>query len=171
MVKLDVCGCVAGDMVEDAVKGALGIKDKEEDKKKGGIKSIFKGSNKEEEEKKKKKKKDEDKGFFSKVFHKDDDEDKGLKKSGFQGLFAEGQEGGAMGGGGAMEEGGAMGGGEEAWGNPGQTVAVSDRGMYEEQVTQIHDSLPVRLPTRQSVLVLRIQTHTDVLHVFRCPTL
>ncbi|KAM4730085.1 uncharacterized protein FYW61_010428 [Anableps anableps] len=132
-----IIGDKVGDIVEGAVKNALGIEDKEKDKKKGGFMSIFGGDKDKEEEKggifsfghdDKKKKKDEDKGgFFSKIFDKDDDEDKGLpKKSGFHGLFAEGEGGGAMGG-------GAMGGGgEEAGGNPGRTVAVTDRDLFDD---------------------------------------
>lgn len=140
----DVC-VPAGGIVEGAVKSTLGIKDKE--KKKGGI---FGGDkNKEEDkggifsfgqDKKKKEDKKDEGGFFSKILHKDDNDDKGKpKKSGFQGLFAEGGEGGATEGGamegGAMEggaiEGGAIGGGEaggEESGGSGQPLAVTDRG-------------------------------------------
>ncbi|XP_035982123.1 dr1-associated corepressor homolog isoform X2 [Fundulus heteroclitus] len=121
-----------GDMVEGAVKNALGVDDKKEEKK-GGFRSIFKGDNDEEKEEKggffsfghddkKKKDEEEDKGFFSKIFHKDDDEDKGTqKKKGFHGLFAEGP--GGMGG---------PGGGEEAGGLPDRTVAVSDRDLFDD---------------------------------------
>ncbi|KAM4598884.1 uncharacterized protein V3H82_010879 isoform 2-T2 [Fundulus diaphanus] len=130
MKKVSVC--VAGDMVEGAVKNALGVKDKKEEKK-GGFRSKFKGDKDEKKEEKggffsfghddkKKKNKEEDKGFFSKILHKDDDEDKGTqKKKGFDGLFAEGP--GAMGG---------AGGGEEAGGLPDQTVAVSDRDLLDD---------------------------------------
>ncbi|XP_038164219.1 glycine-rich RNA-binding protein 2, mitochondrial-like [Cyprinodon tularosa] len=125
-----------GDMVEGAVKNALGMEDKDEKKKeKGGFFSFGRGDD-DEDEKKKKKNKEEDKGFFSKIFDRDDDEDKDKvpKKSGFHGLFAEGEGGGAGGpmGGGAMGgDGGAMGGGG-AGGPPGQTVAVSDRDLFDD---------------------------------------
>ncbi|KAF6732014.1 hypothetical protein FQA47_008086 [Oryzias melastigma] len=76
----------SGDMVEGAVKNALGIEDKKKDEKKGGFMSFFGGDKDKEKEKEKdggifsfgdddKKKKDDDGGFFSKVFHKHDDDD------------------------------------------------------------------------------------------------
>ncbi|XP_047207431.1 uncharacterized protein LOC124859033 isoform X2 [Girardinichthys multiradiatus] len=128
-----IIGDKVGDMVEGAVKNALGVEDKKKDKKKGGGLSIFGGGKGEKKEEKggifsfghddKKKNKEEDKGFFTKIIDKADDKDKGMqKKTGFQGLFAEGEGGAAMGG----EE------GVEAGGNPGQTVAVSDRDLFDD---------------------------------------
>ncbi|MED6284549.1 hypothetical protein CHARACLAT_020219 [Characodon lateralis] len=127
-----IIGDKVGDMVEGAVKNALGVEDKKKDKKKGGGLSIFGGGKGEKKEDKggifsfghddKKKNKEEDKGFFSKILDKADDKDKGMqKKTGFQGLFAEGEEA-AMGG----EE------GAEAGGNPGQTVAVTERDLFDD---------------------------------------
>lgn len=128
------------------MKKTLGIEDK--NKKKGGIKSMFGGDKDQEKDKggifsfghdKKKKeeenkKKNEEGGFFSKIFHKDD-EDKGKqKKSGFHGLFAEGEGGGAMGG--VKEEGETL--GEEIKESGGQTVAVTDRGIRLYVFLQLH---------------------------------
>ncbi|KAI3363539.1 hypothetical protein L3Q82_012141 [Scortum barcoo] len=95
-----------GDMVEDAVKSALGVKDKgkDKDKKKGGISSLFGGDKKKKEEKEKG-------GFFSKIFDKDND-GKTEKKSGFSGLFNEQEGAGAAGG----TEGETVGGGEGSGG-------------------------------------------------------
>ncbi|XP_041863564.1 eukaryotic translation initiation factor 4B1-like [Melanotaenia boesemani] len=125
-------------MVEGAVKNALGVKDKNKAEKKGGggILSMFGGGKDKNEKDKVKekggqfgddKKKDEDKGgFFSKVFDKDDNGAKGeQKKSGFNGLFTEGEGGGAVGGGGE----GAVGGGGE---NQGAVVAVNDRDLLDD---------------------------------------
>ncbi|XP_034086513.1 nucleoplasmin-like protein ANO39 isoform X1 [Gymnodraco acuticeps] len=88
------------DMVEDAVKKALGKDDKDEDKedKEGGFFSkIFDRDDDEEKrrklrEREREKEKEDDEGFFSKIFHRgdDDDDDEGReKKSGFSGLFSE----------------------------------------------------------------------------------
>lgn len=86
--------------MEDKVRSAFGLEDKEE--KKGGIFSLFGGDkDKDDKDDDKKgglfsfgddKKKDEDAGgFFSKILNKDDDKGD-QKKVGFQGLFSE-QEG------------------------------------------------------------------------------
>lgn len=91
------CGviCLAGDMVEDAVKKALGKEDKDKDKNEGGMFSKIFNRDNDNNDKKKKKKSEKDKdnkkdGFFSKIFDRDDGEDKKESKSGFSGLFSEG---------------------------------------------------------------------------------
>ncbi|XP_040905199.1 uncharacterized protein LOC121189309 [Toxotes jaculatrix] len=105
---------VVGDMVEDTVKNALGLGDKDKDKKDkgGGILSLFGGDEDKEKEdkgglfsfgddkKKDKGKKDEEKGgFFSYFMDEDDDKDeKGKqKKSGFAAFLAEQEGAGAVG--------------------------------------------------------------------------
>ncbi|XP_078137706.1 uncharacterized protein LOC144537729 isoform X2 [Sander vitreus] len=79
-----------GDIVEDKVKSALGVKDEEKDAKKGGfISKVF------HKDEKKKEKPAEKEGFFSKIFDSDGDKKKDKpveRKSGFAGLFSERQD-------------------------------------------------------------------------------
>ncbi|XP_034537385.1 zinc finger protein AEBP2-like [Notolabrus celidotus] len=133
-----IIGEKMGDMVEKAVKKALGADDEEdEDKDKNkGILSIFGGDDDKDKDKDKgglfsfgdDKKKDEDKGgFFSKIFDKDDD--KGEEKpSGFHGLFIE--QGAAAGGGGGQIVAGSEGGG--GGGMKGQTIGVNDGDLFDD---------------------------------------
>lgn len=133
--------CSAGDLVEDAVKNALGVGDKDEDEKKGGgILSLF-GGDKDKNETEKdglfsfgddKKKEDEKKGgFFSKIFDRDDDEGQ-QRKSGFAGLFNE-QEGGSAAG--SIEGQSDRGRGGEDEGHAGPSVSVGDGGKNGEPPT------------------------------------
>ncbi|XP_076599097.1 uncharacterized protein LOC143328067 [Chaetodon auriga] len=123
---INFIGEKAGDVVEDAVKSALGFGDKDEDKKEGGF-SLFGGDKKKEEEEegglfsfgRDKKKEEEKGGFFSNMFDKDDEKEKD-KKSGFHGLFS---EQGAAGGNQMESEGGESG---------GQSVGVSDGDLLSD---------------------------------------
>ncbi|KAL6102272.1 uncharacterized protein ACO6RY_17349 [Pungitius sinensis] len=113
-----------GDMVEDAVKKALGKEDKDKEKDKGGI--ISKIFNRDDDKKKKKKSEEKDKkeGFFSKMFDRDADEDKKKEsKSGFSGLFSE-MEGATSAGG---QDGDNMGGGMTP-----QTVQINDGDLFND---------------------------------------
>lgn len=121
---LNSCWCCAfctGDAVEDAVKGALhlGNKDKDKNKKKGGG-GIFSRTG---GDKDKKKEVDNGEGKGG-LFHREDEDEK-ERKSGFKGLFTEGPLPEAGGGGGAAMEGE----GEE---KP-QSASANDGGTCEEQ--------------------------------------
>ncbi|CAI5655052.1 unnamed protein product [Oreochromis niloticus] len=96
-----IVGKKVGDAVEDAVKGALhlGNKDKDKNKKKGGG-GIFSRTGG-DKDKKKEVDKGEGKGG---LFHREDEDEK-ERKSGFKGLFTEGPLPEAGGGGGAAMEG------------------------------------------------------------------
>ncbi len=106
------------------MENALGVGDKDEDERKGGIFSFGSDDGEKDEEDKgglfsfgNDKKKDEGKGgFFSKLFDKEDDEKGKEKKSGFTGLFSE-QEGAS-----------AAGGSEERGGYQQRNAEVSDGG-------------------------------------------
>ncbi|KAM8859074.1 uncharacterized protein AB9W97_019314 isoform 2-T2 [Spinachia spinachia] len=113
-------------MVEDAVKKALGMEDKDKDEDKSGIFSkIFNRDS--DDDKKKKREEDEDdkkEGFFSKIFDRDGDEDKKKEsKSGFSGLFSE-MEGATSAGG---HDGDHMGGGVTP-----QTVQINDGDLFND---------------------------------------
>ncbi|XP_061545440.1 uncharacterized protein LOC133409452 [Phycodurus eques] len=108
----EIVGDKVGDMVEGILKRALGAKDTDKDKDKGGFGSFFGGDKKKDDDDD-----DDDKGsFFSKIFDRDDD-DKKAKASGFDGLFSElDSPGGGAGGGPGGTGGGAGGSGGGAGG-------------------------------------------------------
>lgn len=123
------------------MKKSLGVEDKKKKEKKGGGFMSF-GGDKDREKKEKEggmfsfgdDKKKDDEGFFSKVFHKHDDDNEKVKQkqSGFDGLFA---EPGSAGSGGGRHEGekGEIG-GEESTGQ----VVDSDRGKSSAASPTFH---------------------------------
>ncbi|XP_034408154.1 prostatic spermine-binding protein-like isoform X2 [Cyclopterus lumpus] len=123
--------CRKRDMVEDAVKKALGMEDKDEEKDEGGVFSKIFNRDDDDDDKKKKRKsseKDDDddkkESFFSKIFDRDDDDNKEKdSKSGFSGLFSELEGAASAGdnGGGAEERGGAT-----------SSVQVNDGDLFDD---------------------------------------
>ncbi|XP_049927289.1 acidic leucine-rich nuclear phosphoprotein 32 family member B-like [Epinephelus moara] len=65
-----------GDMVEDKVRGALGMEEKEEDKEKGFFSKVLGRDDDEDDKKGKRDKDDKEEGFFSRIFDRDNDDDK-----------------------------------------------------------------------------------------------
>ncbi|XP_026165150.1 uncharacterized protein LOC113131749 isoform X2 [Mastacembelus armatus] len=116
-----------GDMVEGAVKSALGVKDKDKKDKKaggGGILSVFGGDKKKDNSNK-----DEGKGgFFSNVFDKEDNNKGTPKKSGFSGLFSEQEGAGAASGG----DGDFVGMAEESEVPKGPSVEGGGEDLYDD---------------------------------------